>query len=782
MGLFGKKKKSGPAVDAKSSAEVNPDVRSDTAKPDADNASVSKAKSKKKKKSPMFRIFHESVWETVRTDMQNNELFIYEEKNGQQKYVGMVLNVEDIGGLDKRSRKNEAKGTLIECINSGRIKTYITEDLMDESSIMFVPEAITLSAMDEFSLLTDAKYELAFVDMAGNIELLGIMTTYKEVCDLTCNDGSVSVLLKDLEDEVSADDDDVVPEDIDLLSGSPAGGSSDSSVSVDNVDKSVDKSDTGDTKAASDVVESIGSDDIEPLDDDDDIEPLDDEVEAGLSGNDTASASTMTTGMPRAGMTDSSVTNPDMDAYEAAMQEEPVQEVENTVPSEWTNETVTRRFYSDDLGLEVSTDPFDAMFLHQNVFIPFDANRPDGWINEQLNEMARQANAEMEQMHQNNLFILRERYFKLLAAQCDRISKDLDISSESTQYGQMLMGLKQSLDDERNNIGVRVDHKKTEMEQRWRTKLQEIGMDAARAAQHQYRERYGKQHELEIYGIEESVRAAIEADFNDSVHDLYNRRRMEAYSLLDISITETLDELSTMYQSCMEEEQVRYRELQDAMHAFVEENRAADIVRMNTLAEDLRQKERADQVLADQTAKIRTIMQDHARKRQELTDEISKIRADNQATIESLKRENEDRVAKIQEEKDSLQARFDELLDKYANLDNIKDREYEERIEELRDEIFSWEDKCDHLTKVHNRSSLHSVFFMISAVIAALFVGFVGGEFVSIDRQTKSEYRAIVEDHEKQMENASENSDESDDDSDDNQDDDAKDADVKSKK
>ena len=59
--------------------------------------------------------------------------------------------------------------------------------------------------------------------------------------------------------------------------------------------------------------------------------------------------------------------------------------------------------------------------------------------------------------------------------------------------------------------------RKEEIENNWRQRLQEVGMEAARAAQHQYRERYGRQHDLEIYNIEASEKASIEDDYQDAL-------------------------------------------------------------------------------------------------------------------------------------------------------------------------------------------------------------------------------------------------------------------------
>lgn len=741
MAFFNKKKNEDPAQD-----ESN-------ATPEAEEGKVkSGQKRTKKKKSPLSQILHESVWETVQGDFRDNPTFTYADKsdkdekgNPRNKYVGIVLDTKNIGGLDKKSRRDEAKGTMVECINSGRMKTYITEDMMDQNLIMFIPDAVTLTVMSEFSILEDAPYELALVGSDGNVALMGVPVTYNKIAEIAGNESQEEVA--ELFAGIDTGDDEDIPavldEDEDLTKPS------------DNVIAGLD--DAPKNEPAGNDVDVESESEPEPVDDiddipelaeaTDDIEPLPDEVQDDDLRSSSQAYATPPTDM-NPGM--ASGMNPGMDVgapvnpVEIAMQEPQVQEVENTVPPEWTNNALVRRFYSDELGLEISTEPFDVQFMNDNPPLQFDENRPNGWLNEQLNEMSRRANLEMHRVHQENIFTLRERYFRLLALACDRIRKDLDIQDMNNQYGQIMSSLREEFEDAKDNMQTQVNRKKVELEQQWKAKLQQVGMDAARAAQHQYRERYQKQHEEEIYNIENVVRAGIEADFHDSVHQLYDRRRDEAYVQLDINITEILSELSDQYVSSLAEEREYYRELRAEMDAFLEENRKADIVHTQTLAEELKQTERADQVLAEQTAKIRAMSEEHKQKRQDLLDEIAKIRSDNQAEIETLNREHEFRMGQMRSEIETLQGRLNEMMDKYANIDAQKTQEFESRMSELKEQVLSWEDKCDHMAEVHKKSNLTSLFFVISAVIASLCIGFLGGEFVNVSRQTKQEYQTIV--------------------------------------
>ena len=720
--MFGKKKKS-----EKSKQD------------DAIKSSAPKTKVKKKK-GGMSDIFRESVLETILSDFQQNEQFIHVE-NGESKYVGLVLDTTDIGGLDKKSRKDEAKGSIIECINSGRIKTFISSELLDEECIVIIPEVLTLSAMDEFSLLTDASYELCYVAKNGDIELLGIKVTYKEIADIIASEGHIDDILGSDDDNI----DDVPMDDILLDSVSLK---KDDDISDDN--------------------------DISNIDDDDDIPDIDDDVnnmdDVIPVNNDDTSVSNDTYQVPESNYDNQSysepvpqqyqdvqqeyIENPDNSQYQNNMGVQPEQNVETEIPADWINAAVTRKFYSEDLGLEVTTDPFDAQFMSGNPYIPFDENRPSNWLNDQLNEMSREANLEMNRLHNSNLFLMRERYFRLISMQCDRIQKDLDVNNTDTQYGQMKAKLQADHANEINNIDVTVAQQKTEMERAWKQKLQDVGMDAAREAQHKYRERNTSAYEAQLNDLESVVRANIDAEYQYAIHDMNERRREEALSLLDLSITEVLDEVSDMYVSAMEDERVRYNELQENMRIFRTDKMEDDIVRTNVKAEELRQSEKADQVLIEQTAKIQALTDEYNQKRHELLDDIDKLRKDNQARIDNMRMDNEKDLAREREVKDELRSRYDALLENYKNLDDKKEQEFEGRITEMKDEICAWQEKFDHMVEVHKRNNLVSIFFVIAAIIAAVSIGFIGGEYVNSVRNVKQQTQAIQSQYDNTVDDA----------------------------
>ena len=694
----------------------------------------------KKKKGGMSSIFKESVMETVMTDFKENDQFIHKE-NGEDKYVGIMLDTKDIGGLDKKSKKVEAKGQLIECINSGRIKAVITQDLMDEECIVFIPEAFTLNAMDEFSLLTDAKYELCYVYPDGDVECLGKKVTYSEITDILTADGG------HIDDILGSDNDvpDVDSEPDALL---------DDNTSAESEAKSEEKIDDWDD--IEDDVEDDVEDDLEAADEDD-IPNIDDDGHE-ISAQEDEQEDVSNTYVPPVPNVPEQPVQQNVDTGNPNLQpEETAPETENEIPQEWSEQTIVRKFYSDALGLEISIDPFDAQFMDRNAFVPFEENRPSSWLNDNLNEMSRVANDEMNRLHQNNLFLMRERYFRLISMHCDKIRKDLDINDPTTLYGQMKNQLDEEYQINLQSMDGQIQAQKDELDAAWKQRLQEVGMDAAREAQHKYRERYQPAHEQKVYDIADAVKANIEAEYNYSIRDLNERRRTEASALLDLGISEVLDEISEMYTECMEAERVRCRELTENMKEFQADYVRDDNNRTAALAEELRQTEKADAVLAEQTQKIRSLSEEYAAKRRESEADIKRLREENQARLADMKADCEKDISRVKADKEALNKEYHHLLDKYNELDKVKDDEYKARMNEYKDELEAWSAKYDDIVDLHKRNNRIATFLAIAAVIAAISIGFIGGEFANSKRNVNQQLHAIQQQYQQNDADAQQN-------------------------
>ena len=653
-----------------------------------------KKKRGKKKRDGMSSVLHESVVSTVLEDFHENTPFILE-VDGHTKYLGLYLDTEDIGGLNKKSNKDEAKGSIIECINSGRIKTLITADLLEAEDIIIVPDSITLDAMEEFSLLSRAPYRICFVDDDENIEVTEDSISWQEAMQIQTNQESLKRFLG-LEEEVEEPyEEEFYEEEIEDIpyedDSSPADEVPDDDIFSSGEDIMFEEDfDFSDEEDYSDYNEPTEPSDVE----------------------------------------DEFSNEPEVDPYE--------------IPDELVYDTITRKFYSDDLGLEITTEPFDAQFLHHNGYVPFNESFEDGWLNEYVSHLARDANTELKKMHQHNLFTIRERYLKLVAMHCEDIQRSLDTNDEDTQFGQIASSLKKQRLNALSDIDRIVAKKRNELETEWENKLRQVGEDAAMMARKQFRDRFGSQHEQNLYQIEPNVKNEIEQDYHNAVYQMQEDRRAEASKRLDYGINETLQEISEMYVDMLEAEQTRYNELRAQIAQFVDENRKDDVAQRKALEEDHKRRREAEEVRRELTSKLESMASEYEANRIALQVEIEEMERKNEQKIRENNMACENKINEYKNRNEELQNRLDDLLKRYSDLDAQKKMEYESRINQLINERATWEDKCNHIVEVHKRSNSISGFLAVAAIIATLAIGFIAGSFIQINNDSVTRQAEIV--------------------------------------
>ena len=171
------------------------------------------------------------------------------------------------------------------------------------------------------------------------------------------------------------------------------------------------------------------------------------------------------------------------------------------------------------------------------------------------------------------------------------------------------------------------------------------------------------------------------------------------------------------------------------------------MARSAILAEELRQNERADKVLAEQTAKMQALSSEYQVKRQALMDDIETLKNENAQRIAAMKEDNAHNMERAAAEKKALEKKYDDLLTRYQNLDDTKEKEFAARFEEMRDLNDALEDRCDHLMEVHRRSNLISIFLIIAVAIATLAIGFIGGEYINTQHRTSMEQQQIMDNY-----------------------------------
>lgn len=641
--------------------------------------------------SDLSGLLHESVPETALSFFKANSTFTVEH-DGAEMYIGLMLDTSAIGGLSKKDRRDEVKGSIIEQINSGRIRTFAPLQMLKDGKFVIIPDAETLDVIMEYSLLSNASYKIAYIDSNANVYPTDVSVSYAQMVNVAEGTSDISTILGEHKVDDTPDEPELEP------------------VEDGQVDESLDDDDVNEN-IEDDVPDDFSDDEPElddapdePVDDfagEDDIEDEDDEiVEDEDDGSD----------------------NDEYDEYEE--EEEPEQDItENDV-----EKTLSRRFHSEELGLEVTTSPFDLHFGEAtDALTLFKTDRPSGWLNDYLNELSSEANETLVQLHNKNLFVLRSMYLNLVNKGCMSIEQTLDTERADGKYGKILSAIRQAKVAELESLDMRVSAKKTELDTAWQKKLADVGEQAASAARRQYEDRYYEQHQMELFNVEPDMRESIEAEALRAKAEMLDNRRQDAAKRLDMIESETLIEITKKYAEMLDDEKKVYDEYHTRIVNYLDDNRKEDIAHTNALAEELAQKTKADKVKDEYTVKINAMTAEFEAKRQQSADELDRIQrrcdeelAERQARCDSIVNDLNKQIEQLKEERR-------ELLENYKAMDGRIHDEYASRINQMENDKAAVSEELKHVTDVHKRTSRIAIFAVIVIAIACAAIGIIFG-------------------------------------------------------
>lgn len=703
MGLFGKKK------DAAAEAPVSTP--------------------KKGKRDGLASVVDESVPERALELFKTNDAFIVE-VDGEDKYAGLLLDTETIGGFGRKAVKDEDKGSILEMIRNNQLSVYATPELLAEEKLIIIPTDDTLANMEEYGILTGAEYSIVLVDKDGSVETTDVVITYDEACEISTGDAYITDFV-DGEDEQEDDlsdldepDEESSEDEQDVVEGQEDEESEDE---FDSEDETDDEFEPEDPEYDEPEVPFVPDEDEASYDEDEDDgsvendEPVDEpeDVEETVDGSETE-------------------VEPEDD--------ELTPEVEDKF-----DETIVRRFFSDDLGLEVSTEAFDSQFLHGNPYIPFDENRSEGWLNNQLNEMSRDANIDMKRLHEANIFELRSKFYNLLSLHAEHIQKDFDINDTNTEFGQIMRDMDFAYQDALQNVDAKVAEKTDELNRAYNEAKETFVNDARAAAEKQYHERHGRQHEADVNAIPAAIKSEIEASRESGKREFMKDRKAKAARQMDLGVSLILQDISREYQKRLADEAALCHEWRERINTFLDNNRKDDIARAKALAEELAQQEKADKVLAEYTEKLRAKDAEFEAHTRMLEQEVANDKKDMQKQIAEYKAECAAKVEDIKKQKDDVQAKLDELMEQYTQIDERKGREYEARLAQAKDEAEAWSDKYDYLATAHKKNNIFIVALAAVGVIAALAIGVLVGINMNLGAQQQQTSTAITQDYQSRM-------------------------------
>jgi hypothetical protein len=670
---------------------------------------VATAPKKRKPQEMLSSVVKESTVGAAVALLRENERFALP---GGKSWVVLALPVEGIGGLSMKQKNDEAKGSLIELITADEITTVATLEMLESETFGIIPSAKTLARMDEFSLLKNAKY--LWVVLTQNLE--GELAadpvadaTYAQAVSVSAGHCSLAQLLPHVW----------------TLTGGEDNGDTSSDASEITVPASSDEP----------LVEGAvpASDDDSPFGDlTDDGTPID-YNELAASENDAFDAGDVEQFEEQFDDQDGGSDGPGDGVDIAPAAEDQAQYVDDrVVDEEEVRASIARRFLSSDLDLEIDLETFEVNFNTSTPVISFPLeDEATDWLGRQVNQLARQANTELEHLHRGNENALRELYVSLMSQHVERVIVDVSPDREGAYYNRLMQAAKDDLTDRQKSGPEEVSALRKELNERYESEAAVRGRQAAEQAILRYKEQNRPRHERELAEVGLANERASEEFYNGAQQTILNMRRKDALARMDLGKTKILEVLMERQQEHRAAEEELLKGWSSQMMKLIDENRKVDIARSEALAEQLSRDTQIEALKAEHAVRVQELRADQEARVAELGGELQRFRDEAVAEL-SAREETWNHTLSLEQQKTaSANSRVQDLINQFDRLGPTLEAQYTNRIATLEQDKASYSLELDRANKIQSRANKIMIALVIVLTLAALAVGFIVGAVVA---------------------------------------------------
>lgn len=704
----------------------------------------------KKKKDTMDSVLQVTVLETILNDFRQLKIAKID-YNNDEMFIGLMLRAEDIGGLNRKSSKDRSE--MIQQISGGDIKVYISDELLKKEELLLIPDAETWENIGEYKFMREASYTIQFLDEEGTIYDTKQKASYAEIEDAIKNQKNLSTLVKQMPNEVKE-------ESTDKDNSESNEEQHKEEAEQDEIDQSIEEN----AENVEEDLNTIPEDDIDlnevPEDEEEpdldeekpdfgqeeedvafldeyennNMETQDDDFVSGpFEIPDDMQVTSVSDIMDNMGGEDEDIPEEDSDSYDQGDwsgedeedEEDEYSKEDVDVSEDDVESTIYRKFYSDELELEISMIPFNSKFVNSSDIIPFETDRPEGWMNEQLNEKSKHYNHEIKQMHQTNLSRLRIIYTNLMQDSVDDIRKSLDINTASNKHGEKFQEIKTI--KEGYDIESAIEDERRKITQNWEKELEEIGATAAQRAIENHKQKYERQYEDRLFTADTYIRDKLENEYQELLRKLNNTRKIEAHQQLEVYTNSVLQKVAEEYLTMQDKETERIHEMQKELERFMDEHRKDDIAMAEVKKNEQRYKQRLDEQLEIHRAEIENYKRELEQKEIRYRAEMENSSLNYKKLLNEKEVAYETEISKLKNKNTELKEAYDELNEKYLKVDETKRTEYENQIEQIRSANIALEEEMRAKDIENKRKLSGTIILIIVCAIAALAVGFMIG-------------------------------------------------------
>jgi len=619
-------------------------------------------------------------------------------------WAALLLSTEEIGGLSKRHNRDEAKGSIIELIESDQISVVATAEMLEAEVLGIIPDPNTLDRMSEFSLLTGASYGWVVFWQDETGELVAEITG-KTTFDVAERVSAEQVTLQDV---------------IDAKTWAENGGGR--RLLVDPVQDELNIETTQMPIAADPESEHTvaGYDAATTTVVDDDYE----EPELSFDGE----------GFDES---ESEGPGPDFDqdytevveTYDEALDDEEGDESEGleaavTVAEPAVRGTIVRRFLTDGVEMDVDLEQFHTTFSIGAPSVQIETPAADGWLGEQVTQLSRQANAGLVQLHEQelqSLYVdLMSRHIEQVSSEVAGLFKPLDAAAKAAHEARKAAADEQVIDLQKTLQKAFDDQAQGEADR------------AAQDAAARFRSRNKNRHERDLLEARVTVERANEAAWEHDQQQLLSARQQAAKQRLEIGRTRVNDLIRAEQTAHLAAEQQLMETWNAEILRIVDTHRKDDIARIAVLAEQQSRQDAVAILQAEQAQALNTLQAQHddrvarmeenlSRSRQEAVDQMAVRDAEWKHSLEMEK-------AKTAAEA----ARSKDLAEQINQMDVSFRQRYDARVLELEADKRSYANELERASVIQSRSNRILTVLVVVLSLSTLVAGFILGATVRI--------------------------------------------------
>ena len=643
--------------------------------------------------------------ELIQPTMVDNELeavsqanpFMVQGNDGSESLAGLLVHTDAIGGLSKKNKKDEDKGSFINAIASANNELFIwgTEELLQANELVLIPTEKNVDLLDEYDFLKTFEgkpvlYGVVLIHEDGSISHTGSKITLPEVIQAVQDSNSVAI-----QDGIDVEK---VDEGLQMV-----GATDDGEVVVSLGSESEDE-----IPMEEPPVEEVEEEIIEevPADAEPEVKPEETEPE-----------------VEETSMTEEDTYDEDSFSDEDVVFSNP----------EDIEDVVGYHIYGD-LGLEVDMNKFYARFGgFTTSTVPLLEPRPEkedealNYTIDQINLEIMSMNEELKHLRASNAVRLREYYPNLMTKGLNQIE---DLFSYGTTDGQYTLALKQLEESKQARLSTvenECAQQAGEKENAYsKARDAYIESETTRLAR-EYDSLHRPALEAEKSALYDKKRSEIEANAVTERHALDRKRQSEAqYSArqFEMKVESMVSDQMSEY---LEQEHEVLRKGEEKIRQFLLENRQFEADRIKALQEELALNNKIEQLTRTHTAEIQRLREDAQARYAGQNQRIM----DNESRYEEKLKNRDETIVRLNETVDNIiaksKAELEEANERYRKDMDFKTETHQQEVTRLMNQSQMWKEDAERQHTMNKRVIFGIVALAIIACIAVGFIGYLLG-------------------------------------------------------